>query len=83
MKAHVAAALLAVCAACGGHKNGSAQLHVGQKLVDGAGQALISAAGGGAAAYVREPIHPKGQLIPEDAFIGELVLVGHGISSRA
>ncbi len=73
---HFALGLLSVCLACGGRKTSPSQLHVGQKLVDGAGQALLAAAGGGAAAYVREPVHPKGQLIPEDAFIGELVLIG-------
>jgi hypothetical protein len=70
------AALSLLClAACGSPSHSSSQLHVGQKLVDGAGQDLLSAAGGGAAAYVREPVHPKGPLIPEDAFIGELVLI--------
>jgi hypothetical protein len=51
-------------------------LKVGQKVVDGAGQDLLAAAGGGAAAYLREPQHPKGALIPEDAFTGELMLIG-------
>ncbi|MHB8417619.1 MAG: TolB family protein [Myxococcales bacterium] len=66
---------LAALAACARPASSRQTLHVGQRLVEGAGQDLIPAPAGGAATYLREPRHPEGPLMPPDAFLGELLLV--------
>ncbi|HUB08870.1 MAG TPA: hypothetical protein VMB50_17815 [Myxococcales bacterium] len=77
-------ALLALAlAACAQPSATAGAPHVGVRLVEGAGQDLTPAPAGGAATYLREPHHPEGPLMPPDAFLGELTLVGEDGKPRA
>ncbi len=67
-----AAAVLVACT----RAPGSGEPQIAHRLVEGPGQALLAAPVGGAAAYLRAPVHPEGPLMPPDAFLGDLTLVG-------
>ncbi len=70
----MAALTLMLFAGCKAQRAGGLR-HVGERRSPGAGQALLVAPGGSSALYLREPIQPKGPLMPSDLFLGELVLV--------
>jgi hypothetical protein len=48
---------------------------VGQRLIDGGGQALAVAPHSGAAVYLHAPAHPTGKLLPPDAYLGVLMML--------
>ncbi len=67
-------ALVLALAACTAHPR-PGQASPARRLAEGPGQALLASPAGGAAVYLRNPIHPRGPLLPPDAFLGELTLI--------
>ena len=67
--------LVAVLTLVGCTSKSSGPRGVGQRLIEGGGQALAVAPRSAAVVYLHEPAHPVGKLLPPDAYLGELMMV--------
>jgi len=70
----LASSLALAALGIGCHKHQEAR-SVGRQLVEGGAQALKVAPAGGALAFLLDPEHPTGPLIPSDALLGTVTLV--------
>ena len=92
MKAALGLFTLALLLAGSGCRKHQESRTVGRQLVEGGGQALKTAPAGGVLAFLLDPEHPTGPLIPSDAVLGIVTLVsadgsvhqlGHGGTNLA